>query len=206
VLEEGVDVETELELRSESLHESTESFLVVGGLAESQIPERLQSVERSHSCGTGGCDQLGHARRLPGLVTQLDGVEQTGIERIEKQAQEPLVARTVIGELYENRSEAVAERAHALAEGGTQRQLTLVGYSLAELDGEAKAWRRLRGPGLELALRRQPPNGAVQLDGVELPGVGGEQLVPTRPERVEAPDPGRIREAGGSRIQHGGTL
>ena len=163
-----------------------ERCLVVRRVAEAQVAERRVAVDGVHDRRAAG---LGAG---PGLVAKVERPVEFGVERVEQPCEERVVARLLDDDPH--RAEPVAERTHALGEGG---DAVRVGH----LDGEAEAGRSRLRPAAELLFRRQPVAGRVQLDRVEPLRVRSQEVARGRPGRVEARLPGRVGEAGGSDVE-----
>src|SRR6185437_241452 len=101
-------------------------------------------------------------------MLEVEGEAESRVERAEQQLDQALVARVL--ERDAHRPEAVAERAHPLAE-----DVEAAGVVAGQLRRELEAVGRLRGPAVELLLRRQPVARRVQLDGGKALRVEGEE-------------------------------
>src|SRR5207244_4272540 len=122
------------------------------------------------------------------------GEPERRIERAEQELEQTFVVRALEGDSH--RPEPVAEPPHA--RGELRHELRPLARQLRR---EREARRRLRGPAVELLLRRQPVAGRVQLDGREPLRVEAEEVTGCRPRRVEPGLPRRIRPAGCADIQ-----
>ena len=136
---------------------------------------------------------------VPGGVPEVEHPEELGIDRVEQEAQEAVVAG--LADLDPDRPEPVAEPADRLARRVDALDAPERGDAARERDGEAEAGRSLLRPALELLFRRESVEGRVQLDGREPRGVEAQELLGLCVSRIEAVLPGGVGEAGRTGIE-----
>jgi hypothetical protein len=132
-------------------------------------------------------------------VTEVEGPAELRIERVEQEAEEPVVA--FLADLDANRAEPVTEPADRLCERVESLDASKGRRPARQGDGKAKAGRRRRGPAVELVFRGQPVERRVQLDRVEPARIEAEEVLRARVGRIEPVFPGRVREAGGAGVE-----
>ena len=145
---------------------------------------------------------VGRVAAAPGtreLVAEVERPAHRGVERVEQEAEEAVVAP--LPDLDPDGTEPVAEPADGLRERVEPLDAAERRRASRHRDREAEAGRSGRGPAVELLFRREPVEGRVQLDRVEPLGVEAEKVLRPRVGRIEPALPGRVREAGGAGVE-----